>query len=184
MPTANQQMRMRQPKRVSFNESVRVRPIKGMSSEMTATEKSQIYLSRDDIDSIHHGCRELCEATIKKARSLSASTPAKSLEEHCIAMIESDDRLRGFELRLSPSRKKNKSMVCKMVIECYKHLKTLPSMCSTQRELTLARAYMSLSICSLMRAIITGQCDMMKSYQPNTDINVLSNSISRIVSLD
>ena len=158
---------MRQPSRVSFDERVQIRSIEEKSSEMMATEKSLVYLSRDDITSIHEECRELCKATIEEARALAASTPTKTLKEHLYDIIESDERLRGMEMFMSPTRRKIRRMVHKSVIDLYKYLKTIPSMSPLQVELTLASAYSNLSNSSLIQAMISGQHDRVKSCQDN-----------------
>lgn len=136
---------------------------------MTAREKSPAYYSREEIQGIHDGCRELCIATIRKAQSLSRSNTTISFDQHLSSIIESDSRLRGFEVRLSASRKRNRASIIKTVIEYFQQQKATTSLCHLQRELNLAQAYSTLSWYSLMHAIMTGQCDMIKSDQHETE---------------
>lgn len=175
--------------RVRFCRNVHVRPIFDKSSEMPTEKKSRVYFSRDDIRQIHDECRELCRTTIRRVQSLHAINPTVSLEQHLNTIIESDARLRGVEVRLSSTRKKNRSMIIKTVTDCYLELKHMPSLCTRQKEIVLAQAYASLSYTSQMQAVLTGRCDRLQAHQSD-DAEVggaaasSSSSLPRIVSVE
>lgn len=156
---------MKSPKKVRFSRNVSARPILKMSSEMQTVEKSRVYYSRDDIQRIHDECRELCRGTIRRVQSLHAINPALSLEQHFIKLIESDGRLRGFEVRLSSIRKESRSMINKAVVDLYLELKHMPTLCPRQKEIVLAQTYARLSCSSQMQAILTGGMDRLQSCQ-------------------
>lgn len=149
---------------LTFNESVRVQPMREKSSEMNPTEKLQAYYSKDDMKRFQLEGREICKVAARKALALSISNPSKSPSEYFSSIIESDASLRGLECLACPTRTNNRSMVNKAVLAYNKELEN-SSLSLQQRSSALASLYSSLSCCSKMLAILTAKGDMSQAAQ-------------------
>lgn len=153
-------------KKISFNESISFQPVK-RASDMTADEKSQVYYSKDELKEFQLECKNICNSAITKARYLSNPDmpPAKAL---CF-ILETDTSLRGFEVQVSPERKRNKAMVNKAVHAYCKQLGTL-ALSPQQREIVLADAYSKLSYFSQMLAIMIARKDAAQVYEEDNNL--------------
>jgi hypothetical protein len=153
-------------KKISFNESVKVRIIQDRSSEMTEQTKSRLYYSKDELRDFESEMVEIRNIVIRQARSFAKSNPAMSPAEHVSAMLESDDSLRGFEVRFCPTRVRNKAMILNAVLQYQKQLRSLePSLSPEQREKLLSRAYSELIPLSTKdRALKTARKDEIQAY--------------------
>ncbi|KAL7476100.1 hypothetical protein ACHAW6_001976 [Cyclotella cf. meneghiniana] len=170
---ARQQSKKRFPKRISFNENVAVRSIRERSSEMSPEDKSKLYYVKDELRRFESELIEVRRKIIVQARSLYKSNPAMSLAQHVSSILESDESLRGFEIRFCPTRCKNKSKVLNAVLQYQEKLRfSEKSSLTAERDVALAKAYSELSQLSKVQALKTARNDKIRARLQNDENDI------------
>jgi hypothetical protein len=138
---------------------------------MSPEDKSQLYYAKDELRRFESELMEVRRKIIVKARSLSKSNLAMSLAQHVSSILESDESMRGFEIRLCPTRCKNKSKVLNAVLQYQEKLRlSEQSSLTAPRDVALAEAYSELSQLSKMQALQTARNDKIRACLQN-DVN-------------
>lgn len=159
----------RPAKKLRFNESVRVQFICESSSTMTSVEKSKAYYSKDEMKQIQLAGKVVCRAAAERARMMSKSDSSVLPSQHFSRIVESDPSLRGFEIVCS-TRKKNRSLVNKAVIDYQNVLNALkPALSAQQREDVLSEVYSSINCYSRVLAILTAKRDIVDANCQDID---------------
>ncbi|KAL7477078.1 hypothetical protein ACHAW6_002893 [Cyclotella cf. meneghiniana] len=162
----NSSMKRPVKRRIHFNETVTVRLIFERSSEMSLQDKWNAYYSEDELLRFESEVKKVRAMIIYQARTMSKSDPAISPAENVSSILKSDTSLRGFEVRLCPTRCRRKLMVLRAVHEYNKKLQlSEESFQPQQKEQALAKVYAQLSHWSKIQALQIARNDEMQAFQ-------------------